>query len=139
MNSSACSAARHEDGSAPLPFWAFVLLLLLVGALLGELGRRMLNYMFRAPVVASCPWSALGCACDELDEQNQEEEPATPQLLSEGLLVSEVTSSALPRLAVVVHVSDQGPRWHAKSDCFGLKKATRTRTLTPCQICARNF
>ncbi len=99
----------------------------------------MRNYICRAPVVASCPCSALGCACDEEVEDTQEDQPATPQLLSEGLLVSEVTSSALPRLAVVVHVSDQVSRWHAKSDCFGLKKATRTRTLTPCQICARNF
>ncbi len=138
-NSSACSAARHEDGSAPLPFWAFVLLLLLVGALLGELGRRLLIRLFRAPVVASCPWSALGCACDEIYKYTQEEPEATPQRVQEELMESSAPTSARPLVLSMLHVSDQGERWHTRSDCFGLKKATRARALTPCQICARNL
>ncbi len=152
-----CDAVCHDVCDPPMPFWTFVVALLLVGILLGELARRLVAPFLRvpvapsrhiqtehhtesrAPVVASCPWSALGCACDEIYKHTQEEPEATPQRVQEELAESSAPTSARPLVLSMLHVSDQGVRWHTRSDCFGLQKATRARALTPCQICARNF
>ncbi len=66
-NSSVCEAVRHEGGGAPLPFWAFVVVLLLVGAVLGELGRQVFNRLVGPPVAACIPPSVA--------EHRQQEEP----------------------------------------------------------------